>query len=72
MAIKLARLKTQELVYGEAEEITSYCEQNKTEVDFFYSSARPSMVQAHFKYVGNRMTDPYSVAKNPYGDSNGK
>jgi len=30
------------------------------------------MVQEHFKYVGNRMTDPYSVAKDVYGDSNGK
>jgi len=72
MRILLARLKNQELVYGETEEITSYCEQNNTEVASLYSSARPSMVQEHFKYVGNRMTDPYAVAKDIYGDSNGK
>jgi len=72
MGIRLARLKNQELVYGETEEIASYCEQKKTEVASFYNSARPSMVQAHFKYVGNRMGDPYAVAKDIYGDSNGK
>ena len=61
MSIKLVRLKNQELVYGEPEEIETYCDQKDTFIVSTYIGVRPSVVQANFKYVGNRMVDPYAV-----------
>lgn len=70
MSIELVRLENQELVYGEPEEIETYCKQKDTSVVSTYVGVKPSVVQAHFKYVGNRMGEPYAVAKDIYrGDS---
>ena len=66
MSIKLVKLKNQELVYGEPEEIKNYCEQKDTSVVSTYVGVKPNVAQAHFKYVGNRMGDPYEVAKDIY------
>ena len=63
MSIELVRLKNQELVYGEPEEIETYCDQKDTSVVSTYVGVKPNVAQAHFKYVGNRMGDPYAVAK---------
>lgn len=66
MSVELVRLKNQELVYGEPEEIKNYCEQKDTSVVSTYVGVKPSVAQAHFKYVGNRMGSPYAVAKDIY------
>ena len=66
MSIELVRLENQELVYGEPEEIETYCKQKDTFIVSTYIGVKPSVAQAHFKYVGNRMGDPYAVAKNIY------
>ena len=64
--IELVRLKNQELVYGEPKEIETYCEQRNTEIASTYTGVKPCVAQSHFKYVGNRMVEPYAVAKDIY------
>jgi hypothetical protein len=57
MSIKLVKLKNQELVYGEPEEIETYCDQKDTFIVSTYIGVKPSVAQADFKYVGNNKRD---------------
>jgi len=64
--VKLVELDNGELVYGEREEVKEYCKQNNIGVKHWLNYVAPSIVQSHFKYIGKRMCDPYSIARPIY------
>lgn len=66
MSTELAKLHNSELVYGTYEEIELYAVSKDTAVDNYLNYVNPSTVQKHFKYVGNQLCDPYSIAKPIY------
>ena len=60
--IELAKLQDGQLVYGTYEEVEAYCEIAETCVDRYLDHVAPFVVQKNFKYIGNSMSDPYSVS----------
>ena len=60
--IELAQLQNEELVYGTYEEVEAYCETADTCVWHYFDHVAPFVVQKNFKYVGNSLSDPYSVS----------
>ena len=70
---ELARLDNCELVYGTYEEVENYAEEQDTCVDKYLNHVNPSTVQKAFKYIGDGLCDPYSIAKPIYKfDAEGK
>ena len=59
--IELAKLDNNELVYGTYEEVEAYAEEKDTWV-IRYMDLQPLPVYKNFKYVGNEMSNPYSVS----------
>tara|TARA_B100000085_G_C18281983_1_gene406623 strand:+ start:196 stop:501 length:306 start_codon:yes stop_codon:yes gene_type:complete len=60
--IELAKLDNNELVYGTYEEVEAYAEEKDTWVIRYMDHVNPSTVYKNFKYVGNEMSNPYSVS----------
>ena len=60
--IELAKLDNNELVYGTYEEVEAYAEEKDTWVLNYFDHVNPSTVYKNFKYVGNEMSNPYSVS----------
>ncbi len=60
---KIVKLKNEELVYGNAEEIDAYCNKKDTTIDIVYTHVTPSIVSKNYKYVGNSIHDPYAISK---------
>ena len=60
--IELARLDNSEYVYGTYEEVEAYADKQDTCVDRYLDHVNPSTVYKNFKYVGNEMSNPYSVS----------
>ena len=60
--IELAKLDNEELVYGTYEEVEAYAEEKDTWVIRYFDHVNPSTVYKNFKYVGNEMSNPYSVS----------
>ena len=60
--IELAKLDNDELVYGTYEEVEAYAEERDTWVIRYFDHVNPSTVYKNFKYVGNEMSNPYSVS----------
>jgi hypothetical protein len=60
---KIVKLENEELVYGNAEEVTTYCKQNDTKIKTEYNHATPSIVSKNFKYIGNCIHKPYAVSR---------
>jgi hypothetical protein len=61
---KIVKLENEELVYGNAEEVTTYCKQNDTNIKTEYNHVTPSIVSKNFKYIGNCIQKPYAISKN--------
>ena len=62
VSIELAKLYNNELVYGTYEEVEAYAEERDTWVIRYFDHVNPSTVYKNFKYVGNEMSNPYSVS----------
>jgi len=60
--MELAKLQNGELVYGTYEEVEAYADKQTTCVDRYFDYINPSTVYKNFKYVGNEMSNPYSVS----------
>ena len=60
--MELAKLQNGELVYGTYEEVEAYADKQTTCVDVYFDHINPSTVYKNFKYVGNEMSNPYSVS----------
>jgi hypothetical protein len=69
--IELAELDNKELIYGTYEECEAYADKQKSWVIRYFDHVNPSTVYRHFKYVGNEMSDPYSVSV-PFDYSQGR
>ena len=59
--IELAKLDNGELIYGTYEECEAYAEEQNSCVDRYLDHVNPSTVYKNFKYVGNNISNPYSV-----------
>jgi len=66
MSTELAKLHNNELVYGTHAEVEAYAVSKDTVVDNYLNYVAPSTVQSHFKYVGNKLCDPYSIPRPIY------
>ena len=62
MMIELAKLDNNELVYGTYEEVEAYAKEMDTWVIRYMDHVNPSTVYKNFKYIGNDMSNPYSVS----------
>ena len=60
--IELAKLQDGQLVYGTYDEVEKHAEQTDTCVEHYFDHVNPSTVYKNFKYVGNEMSNPYSVS----------
>lgn len=60
--IELAKLDNDELIYGTYEECEAYAEKKDTWVIRYFDHINPSTVYNKFIYVGNEISDPYSVS----------
>jgi len=60
--MELAKLQDGQLIYGTYEECEEYADKENTCVDRYFDYINPSTVYKNFKYVGNEMSNPYSVS----------
>ena len=60
--MELAKLQDGQLVYGQYEEVEAYADEQNTCVDRYFDHVNPSTVYKNFKYVGNEMSNHYSVS----------
>jgi len=60
---RLVKLLTGELVYGNTGEILDYCKKHETNVQEEYTNITPSIVSKQFKYIGNRIHQPYAISR---------
>lgn len=62
MNIELAKLDNGDLIYGTYEECEAYAEEKESWVIKYFDHVNPSTVYKNFKYIGNEMSNPYSVS----------
>ena len=62
MSIELAKLDNGDLIYGTYEECEAYAEEIQSWVIKYFDHVNPSTVYKNFKYIGNEMSNPYSVS----------
>ena len=60
--IELATLDNGDLIYGTYEECEAYAEEKDSWVIKYFDHVNPSTVYKNFKYIGNEMSNPYSVS----------
>ena len=60
--MELAKLQDGQLVYGQYEEVEAYADEQNTCVDRYFDHVNPSTVYKNCKYVGNEMSNHYSVS----------
>ena len=59
---EVAKLQDGQLVYGTYEEVEAYAEAENTCVDKYFDHVAPFVVSKNFKYIGNSMSDIYTVS----------
>jgi|TARA_B100000073_G_scaffold94137_1_gene74692 hypothetical protein len=69
--MELAKLDNGELIYGTYEECEEYADKVDSWVIRYFDHVNPSTVYKNFKYIGNEMSNPYSVSV-PYDYSKAK
>ena len=69
--MELAKLDNGELIYGTYEECEEYADKVDSWVLRYFDHVNPSTVYKNFKYIGNEMSNPYSVSV-PYDYSKSK
>ena len=62
MTIEKAQLGNKELIYGTYEECEAYADKADSWVVRYFDHVNPSTVYKNFKYIGNDMSNPYSVS----------
>jgi hypothetical protein len=62
-AQRTVKLLTGELVYGNTGEIVDYCKKHDTNVQEEYKNITPSIISKQFKYIGNRIHQPYAISR---------
>ena len=60
--MELAKLQDGQLVYGTYEECEAYADKENTCVDRYFDHVNPSTVYKNVKYIGNEMSNYYSVS----------
>ena len=69
--MELAKLDYGELIYVTYEECEAYADKVDSWVIRYFDHVNPSTVYKNFKYIGNEMSNPYSVSV-PYDYSKAK
>jgi len=69
--MELAKLQDGQLIYGTYEECEEYADKVDSWVIRYFDHVNPSTVYKNFKYIGNEMSNPYSVSV-PYDYSKAK
>ena len=69
--MEIAKLQDGQLIYGTYEECEEYADKENTCVDRYFDHINPSTVYKNFKYIGNEMSNPYSVSV-PFDYNQGK
>ena len=69
--MELAKLDNGELIYGTYEVCEQYADKVDSWVIRYFDHVNPSTVYKNFKYIGNEMSNPYSVSV-PYDYSKSK